>query len=244
MKRFLLVPLIADEVSIARYQVQAAHSRPGEEIAVDLRTTHGFGDGLGELVHEFATTAGGNGQSLSVLTTPEGLPDGLIHDSIPRFTGLEECLSSRLGMPDSLPCTVQLTLPTALDDLPPLRKYLASVQAHLVADEDSMPVEMLVDEVCQNAIENSPSNRNHFEVCFMVEETGVRIEVSNISDDSIVPERIMKKRLDSFDDSGTYLGERGRGLFLIARLADDLQIRTDDERITVIVSRRFGSASP
>ena len=97
---------------------------------------------------------------------------------------------------------------------------------------------MLVDELCQNAIQNSPSNKSHYEVLFRTDEKRVRLEVTNQAAESFPPERIMQKRLDSFDDSGEYLGDRGRGLFLIARLADEMEIRTrEDERITVSVEK-------
>jgi anti-sigma regulatory factor (Ser/Thr protein kinase) len=72
-----------------------------------------------------------------------------------------------------------------------------------------------------------------------------KLEVTNSFDPGAEPERTMHGRLQSFDASGSYLGERGRGLFLIARIADGLQIRSlPGDRIRVVATKRLRGEPP
>ena len=119
------------------------------------------------------------------------------------------------------------------------RKCAEAVRV-LHGDADAFQVELLVDELCLNAVENSPSEQNSYDVHMKCEGFELHVDVTNTFDDSVDSARIMHRRLQSFDDSGDYLGERGRGLFLVARIADGLQIRSvDGDRIRVSVTKRL-----
>lgn len=234
MRTLLIIPLDrADEAPIARYIVQAAHSRAGACLVLDLRRAGDVEPLLAELLAEFQSTAAGNGQDFAVLGGPEPPPV----EGLPRFADLGEALTA-LCSGQHLPHEAELVLPSRIEDLPAVRSFLSDQARRLHPGAQEFELNVLVDELCQNAIENSPSNKSHYEVVFRTDEKRVRLEVSNQAAESFPPERIMQKRLDSFDDSGDYLGDRGRGLFLIARLADEMEIRTGaDERITVAVEK-------
>ena len=239
MKTLLIIPLDRpDEAPIARYNVQAAHARRGATLLLDLRRASGVEDLLGPLLEEFGATAEGNEQSFGVLGGPADAELG----GLPRFADLGAALTE-LCPGEALPYEVELVLPSRIEDLPALRGFLSDTARRLHPGAREFELSILVDEICQNAIQNSPSNKSHYEVLFRADGRRIRLEVTNQAAESFPPERIMQKRLDSFDDSGDYLGDRGRGLFLIARLADEMDIRTGEgERITVAVTKNVRAA--
>ena len=170
---------------------------------------------------------------------PDARPEAL--SSLPRQASLSDCLAAVAPVSGRV-FEVALSLPARLDYLAPVRKHLAGVIRALHDDADAFQVEILVDELCLNAVENSPSSMHAYDVRFRCEGLELQVEVTNLFDASVEPEPIMHGRLESFDDSGGYLGERGRGLFLIARIADGLQIRSlDGDRIRVTVTKRLAT---
>lgn len=238
MKTLLIIPLDrADEVPIARYNVQAAHARKGAWLLLDMRRATDLDSEQDALIEEFRATAAGNSQEFAVLGAAVAGGEGVRH-----FTDLTEAMRG-LAPEDQLPYAFELVLPSRIDDLPAVRTFLAETAGRLHPHAADFQLAMLVDEICQNAIQNSPSNKSHYEVLFRSDAERVRLEVTNQAAESFPPERIMQRRLDSFDDSGGYLGDRGRGLFLIARLADEMDIRAaGEERITVSVTKRVAAA--
>jgi anti-sigma regulatory factor (Ser/Thr protein kinase) len=224
--------------------VQAAHGDAGLTVVLDLTAPDDVELPAGLLLEVHRTTSG-NGQTLAILAHDGGLP-GLaalrsaagvsVHES------LGDCLTdlTRTRPPDE---PLRLTLPARVGTIAPVRTFLAETVRRRHGDADAFPVEILVDELFLNAIENSPSDRSSFDVAFCCDGGLLVMEVVNVFDDTIDSERIMHRRLRSFDDSGDYLGERGRGLFLVARLADGLEIRSEPpDRMRVVVTRRLGRA--
>jgi len=55
------------------------------------------------------------------------------------------------------------------------------------------------------------------------------------------PGTALHSRLREFDASGAYLEERGRGLFLVARIADGLKIESGNAWVHVHVWKDLGS---
>ena len=160
-------------------------------------------------------------------------------EDLRRHPTLAACLAE-VASPRDRTFEAALTLPARLEYLGPVRKHVAGAVKALHGDADAFQVEILVDELCLNAVENSPSSRSWYDVRFQCAGRELQIDVTNPFDASVEPERIMHRRIESFDDSGGYLGERGRGLFLIARIADGLQIRSlDGDLIRVTVTKRL-----
>lgn len=241
----LVLPLAhADDAAIARHAVQAAHSRGALLIVLDVQA-EGASDPDPALVSELAYTARGNSQRLALLCRQAeradlvaGIDDAA-RSHVVFHEGLADCLEAEATEPRSL--ALDLTLPARLAYLPTVRRHVAWLVRQRAGEDDAFPVEILVDELCLNAVENSPSDRSSYDLVVACEGDELTIEVTNVFDDRIDSARIMHRRLESFDDSGDYLGERGRGLFLIARIADGLEIRPlEPDRIRVSVVRRLG----
>jgi anti-sigma regulatory factor (Ser/Thr protein kinase) len=246
--RFLIVPIrVADDVTLARYAIQAAHAEEGLLIVLDLTDARpGVVPDWARLLQEFGRTAAGNRQQFVVLATEPGLKElfaasgqGDQGTVLRRHDHLVACLEA-LGPQAGDALAVELSLPARMSYLPFVRTYLSSLLRRAHGAANAFRIEILVDELCLNAVENSPSDQNSYELAFRCAGGVVEMDVTNVFDDSINSERIMQRRLKTFDASGDYLGERGRGLFLIARLADGLQIKSlEGDRIQVSVLKRL-----
>ena len=257
LNRVLVVPLrVADDVALARYAVPAAHAESGAVVVLDLTACGGVQVDLDALIAECHRTVRGNAQRFVVLASREFLEAAAPLAAARTQTGgpgpdmvreddLEHCLAWAAPAGDRV-FSLLITLPARMEYLAPIRRFVSGVVRALHGEADAFQVEILVDELCLNAVENSPSDRSSYEARFQCEGDGVRLEVTNAFDESINSERIMHRRLQSFDASGDYLGDRGRGLFLVGRIADGLQIRSLPEgRIRVSVTKRMGRfASP
>lgn len=134
----------------------------------------------------------------------------------------------------------RITVPARVEYLPALRQVLAEAVIAQHGEAEAFQVEILVDELCLNAAENSRSWTDTYDIVAVCEGHELQVEVTNTFDAGAEPEQTMNGRLQSFDDSGGYLGERGRGLFLIARIADGLQIRQlPGDRVRVVATKRL-----
>jgi anti-sigma regulatory factor (Ser/Thr protein kinase) len=238
LHRFVLVPIrVEEDVPLARHAVQSSHALRGAVLALDLGGLDpGVPIPVPALVEEFAATAVGNAQRLVLVGAPGGiaLPAG-----VEPYADLSACFDATMPLEGRAHAAL-LTVPARVELLPHLRHHLGGVVRTLHGEADAFQSELLIDELCLNAVENSTSTRNTYDVAFRCENYELQLDVTNVFDDSVDPARIMHRRLASFDDSGGYLGERGRGLFLIARIADGLQIRSlDDDRIRVSVTKRL-----
>lgn len=247
LTRFIVVPLrVADDLAIARYTVPAARTSTGAILVIDIAEGADEAVVPSEVLEDFRRTAAGNRQQLVVvaeagawkaLAGAPGAPAELA--SVGRHDDLAACLEAH--GPAGSEVELELVLPARLEYLGPVRRHLAGHVRRLHGDEDAFPTEILVDELCLNAVENSPSDRSSYDVSFRCGGAEMTLEVTNPFDDTVDSARIMHRRLRSYDDSGDYLGERGRGLFLVARIADGLSIRPlEGGRIQVTVTRRLG----
>lgn len=239
MKRVVVVPLHAEaDLAHATAALESLRGEPPITIVLDLHDPSGLG-GPGRLRAFLEFTqgmAGAEGHEAHV-ACPLPRPVGLA--PIPWRPRIADCLAAA-APPSGPPVEVMLTLPARLEYLAPVRKHFAGIVRALHGDADAFQAEILVDELCLNAVENSPSTRSTYDVRFLCGGHELQIDVTNRFDAEIEPLRVMHRRLESFDDSGGYLGERGRGLFLIARIADGLQIRSlDGDRIRVTVLKRL-----
>lgn len=181
--------------------------------------------------------------AVHVVADPEAaLPSALA--DVPRESSVVDALRTLLPM-GSRTFQARVIVPARLDYLPPLREIVAEAIGAHHGSAEAFQVEILVDELCLNAAENSPSWTATYEVGVSCEGHELQVEVINTFDPATEPEQAMRGRLESFDDSGGYLGERGRGLFLIARIADGLQIRSlPGHRLRVIATKRLRAAPP
>ena len=240
MYRIMVVPIaIEEDVALARYAIQAAHASPGAVIALDLRHLDAvLAPQMPAMLDELARTAAGNAQRLVILAQEAAVAGA---GDRPVLPDLRACLLAHAPV-SGRSFGMELTLPARTEYLADVRTHVASAVRDQHGDPDGFQVEILLDELCLNAVENSPSPRSAYDVRIACEGHELQVDVTNAFDDSVDSEKIMHRRLQSFDDSGTYLGERGRGLFLVARIADGLQIRSiDRDRLRVTVTKRLGT---
>ena len=238
----IVVPVASEEdLVLGRHAIQSAHARAGALVVLDLSQLEPWsGFDARAMLAELLRTTSGNRQDLVALGQPSslGLPGGA-DDAVRFYPELATCL--RIEAPlTGRSYGVHLTLPARLEHLPPVKQHLAGIVRALHADAEAFQAEILVDELALNAVENSPSSRSAYDLRFVAENHELIIEVTNDFDEAVDSTRIMNRRLQSFDDSGRYMGERGRGLFLIARIADGLQIRAvEGDRVRVTVTKRL-----
>lgn len=242
----MVVPITSEEdLVLGRHAILAAHGRTGALLVLDLTRLEPWDAlDLRAVLADLLRTTRGNRQELVALGPPSELGlEGGATDDIRFYPELATCL--RIEAPlEGKSHAVHLTLPAQLELLAPVKQHLATVIRTLHGPAEAFQAEILLDELALNAVENSPSSRNTYDLRFVIENLELVIEVTNDFDEAVDSTRIMNRRLESFDDSGQYMGERGRGLFLIARLADGLQIRAvEGDRVRVTVTKRLGGAS-
>lgn len=231
-----------EEMILGRHALQASHARAGALFVLDMAELDPWtGFDACKLLGELMRTTEGNGQRLVAI----GKPSAIGWDRCPGAAGLEFYPDLATALRIEAPVTdrtyaLKLTLPARVEHLAPVKQHLAGVVRALHGDAEAFSSEILIDEMALNAVENSPSSRNAYDLAFSLENHELRVEVTNDFDEAVDSTRIMNRRLQSFDDSGRYLGERGRGLFLIARIADGLQIRAvDGDRVRVTVTKNL-----
>jgi len=197
------------------------HSRPGAVLLLDLRRSRI--EDPAPLLRELEQVARGNAQEFGVLGSAGC-------GSIASPGSLSDALQERApGL------TFRVALPCRAEYLPDLRRFFSRRVAERFGEVGAFRLEVVFDELCLNAVEHSPSRESRFGVESAVDGRTLHLVVSNDHPRQVDSSRIMKRRIREFNPSGTYLGERGRGLFLIARLVDGLSIRTGEGRVQVHV---------
>jgi len=128
--------------------------------------------------------------------------------------------------------------------LPPLSRYVLAVRRFIAAraretwgERPGFGMELVLDELCLNAIEHGPPFPARFRVAVWVEGATLHYRVSNRHCPSAEPGPAMHSSLREFDASGNNLEEKGRGLFLVARIVDGLTVEGRDAWIHVHVWR-------
>lgn len=241
-RHVILVPVSSEEdLVLGRHAIQAAHALAGARVVLDLSALESWpGLDVRTMLEDLRRTTAGNRQALVALGRPSSLGlAGGAGDDVPFYGDLATCLRIEAPLAGRA-YAIHLTLPARMDVLGPVKQHMASVVRALHGPPEAFQAEILLDEMALNAIENSPSSRNSWDLRFSIENLELGIEVTNDFDEAVDSTRIMNRRLQSFDDSGRYMGERGRGLFLIARIADSLQIRAvEGDRVRVTVKKRL-----
>lgn len=111
--------------------------------------------------------------------------------------------------------TVRLNLPREVDSVPAVRKLLRCALATMHVDRQAGgDLEIALTEACANVV-NHASGADKFEVSLDVAEDGCEIEVrdNGIGFDTTIDDRSPKAE-----------SERGRGLFLIRALSENVRM--------------------
>ena len=233
----IIVPVADDEeLVLGRHQVMAAHARAGAIVALDLTELEPGEIDLPRVLADLVSTTSGNRQRL-VVVGGKGADGGYADGG---YADLATCLLAEAPVTGKAFGLIA-TVPARMSYVQPLRQHLVAAVRSCHGDKEAFQAELLVDELAVNAVENSPSSRNAWDLRFTLEHHHMLVEVTNDFDEAVDSARIMNRRLQSFDDSGRYMGERGRGLFLVARMADGLQIRAmEGDRVRVSVNKKMG----
>jgi anti-sigma regulatory factor (Ser/Thr protein kinase) len=229
--RVEVLPLDHEEDALlTRNHLLRLHTRRGASVLLDLRRTRL--EEAGPLVEELDGVARGNGQRVLVLGGG-GPEEG------------ETCRNLSEGLEAAVPdLTFRVTLPCRPEYIPELRRFFSRRVGERFGEVGGFRLEVVLDELCLNAVEHSPSRDSRFEVESDTEGKILHLKVSNDHSGPHDSSRIMNRRIREFDSSGTYMGERGRGLFLIARLVDGMNIRTGGGRVQVHVWKDLGGGKP
>ena len=211
----------AEDGVLSRAHLLRLHARPGITVLLDLRRSR-LEDPTA-LVREFEGVTAGNEQRLALLGRADGFATA-------GPAGLAEALEGIVGGLD-----FRLSLPCRVEYLAEVRGFLARRVARVYGEVCAFRVEVVLDELCLNAIEHSPSRESRFGIEAGTRGSVLHLRVSNDHSRGRDDSGIMRRRLREFDPSGGYLGERGRGLFLVAQLADGLNIEADEGRVHVHV---------
>ncbi len=232
----VLVVAVSDEqdLILGRHEIVAAHARRGLHVILDLSDLEPWqGLDLSSVLRDLHATTSGNSQHLVLMGDGDDA-------AVPAFPDLSAALA-HVAKPSGSAFGLTATVPARIAYVQHLRQHVVTAVRECHGEREAFQVELLVDELAVNAVENSPSSRSFWELRFALEHHQLLVEVTNDFDDLVDSARIMNRRLASFDDSGGYMGERGRGLFLVARMADGLQIRAlEGDRVRVTVTKRLG----
>jgi len=247
-REFLILHVrVEEDLVLARHDLVSAHGRSGACVVFDVSALEPWPElDPAACLEEWLRTTTAHRQQLAILGSPGALgwDRSPVAHEVAFYPDLATCLKVEAPAVGGA-SAVEMTLPARVDYLPGLRQHLASVVKAQHGAAESFQVEILVDELALNAVENSPSSHNSYDLRFVLENHELLLEITNEFDEAVDSARIMNRRLQSFDDSGRYLGERGRGLFLIARIADGLQIRSlEGKRVRVTVTKRLRGQPP
>jgi serine/threonine-protein kinase RsbW len=122
--------------------------------------------------------------------------------------------------------TVRLDLPREAGSIPAVRRLLRSALAVLHVDHESRnDLEIAITEACTNVVKHA-TGAESFEVCLDVAEHHCAIDVRD-DGDGFDPEA-------AGPDLPGVSSERGRGLFLIRALADNVRMHSVPRRGSLI----------
>lgn len=122
--------------------------------------------------------------------------------------------------------SVRLSLPREADSVPAVRRLLTCALTMLSIDrQSSIDLEIALTEACANVIRHA-AGTDHFEVCLEVDEERCAIDVV---DDGNGFDPVLAGTLPPRADS-----ERGRGLFLIKALSENVRMHSEPRRGSLI----------
>lgn len=128
-----------------------------------------------------------------------------------------------------------LDMPSLARYVPAIRRFVAVRVGAAHEARAAFAMELVLDELCLNAVEHGSPPPARVEVEVRLDGCVLHYSIANEHPRGDASAPVLPSRLKESDPSGVYLGERGRGLFLVARLADGLSIRNSGRRICVHV---------
>jgi serine/threonine-protein kinase RsbW len=135
---------------------------------------------------------------------------------------------------------LHLKFPPFLEFIPSVRSLVSGISKQKgYGNRDLFRIEMIVDEICNNAIEHGLREQNKFiDLKIKIDAVKVEIDVASVSD----PKKISSLKA-LFQSSGVHSPERksdekrGRGLALIKMLSNELSVDSNESGTIVHVTK-------
>lgn len=134
---------------------------------------------------------------------------------------------------------ITLVVTGSLEAVPKARHLLARWLARRGAAGAAVEaIELVVTEVCNNAIEHGCASRTDpLSVCAQIHGEDVSIDVLESNGSLAAP---LSKALDTAEEPPEAIAERGRGLFLIRAYVDEVRIdETSEGRLRIHLRKRI-----
>lgn len=143
---------------------------------------------------------------------------------------------------------IRLYFPADLNIVPGIRSMIARTAfTYGFSERECYQVETIVDEICNNAIEHGCS-RPGAEIAleYKVEQDHVEITVKDEGGKEFNPEIVMQRNeslAENESRSLEFLERRGRGLYIVKRLSNSLDISVGKEGtiVKVLKKKELGS---
>jgi serine/threonine-protein kinase RsbW len=133
---------------------------------------------------------------------------------------------------------LHISVPSHLGYVAALRRMVSSVATHSgFNSKEAFRIETVVDELCNNAVDHAPCDQKTFEFSVKIVEDGLELEVVNTH--AIPPEDVdtyVRCRMQVQNPDPASM--RGRGLAIVRRLTDKLDVFFDHGKTIVRVYKK------
>ena len=220
---------------------------PEALVLVDFEELRAVSPALCDTLCDYLHEAKEGGVALQILSKKEGLRERLPETVFKFITGEFPFRSSFRSVLErefsyDRPVKFHISLPCKYKYLSEMRRFFYEIVNRRFEESDSFKVALIMDELCLNAVENSRSDRSRFDIEWFLANGTFTATVSNTSKDSGGSLEKMRRLLNNFDDSGSNLSGRGRGLYLVKEMSDGISLdpgREERDRIFVTVEKRL-----
>lgn len=141
---------------------------------------------------------------------------------------------------EQCPEHLHLKFPPFLEFIPSVRSLVSRISKQKgYRNRDSFRIEMIVDELCNNAIEHGTREQNEFiDLKINIDPVKIEIDVTSVSDPENMPTLKSLLRSSEVQTPECKLYEkRGRGLTLIKMLSNELSIDSNESGTSVHVKK-------
>lgn len=216
-------------------------------VLLDLEEMRTAPTRIPELLSELAGKAKENRIALSILAKKTGLRRKLDADVLETlfktytFQGSFRAVLRR-EFSWARPVRFVLDLPCRYRYLSEMRYFFHEIIKSRFDESDSFKVGLIVDELCLNAIENTVGKNPSFTIDWYLGEDVFRAQVSNKCRRKSASLKKMRKLVDNFDDSGSNLDDRGRGLYLVKGISDRISFdpgEREPDKIRVSIEKKL-----
>lgn len=144
--------------------------------------------------------------------------------------------------------SIKINIPPNLNFVPGVRTLVARTSfIYGFSERESYQIETIVDEICNNAIEHGSKSKEDvvtIECCFDQEK--VEVSVTDNGNKKFEPDKIIASNLKLMEEEQKDINifeRRGRGLVIVKKLSDNLDINVGEKGTEVRVIKKRGLTS-